>query len=61
MSESGERFIKIFRTAVKEIPDKQVLINWMVYTLGVMSVRAKESELFLAEREIYRMKREVRH
>jgi len=61
MSENAEKFLGIFRDAVRRLPDQQVLVNWMIYTLGVMSVRSTEHELYLAEKEIYKLKPEVRH
>ena len=61
MNKPGGEFLKIFKKAVKELPDTQVFVNWMIYTLGVMAYRAEEEELWLAEREIYKMKPEVRH
>lgn len=61
MSEQAEKFLEIFREACHVIPDKQILINWMVYSLGVLSVHATESEINLIEKEVFNQKQNVRH
>lgn len=61
MSENANRFLEIFRDACHKIPDTQVLVDWMVYSLGVLSVHAKDEELELIEDEIWRAKARVRH
>ncbi|HEC62390.1 MAG TPA: hypothetical protein ENI27_09110 [bacterium] len=61
MSEQAERFLEIFREACKVIPDTQILVDWMVYSLGVLSVHATESEINLIENEIWNQKQRVRH
>ncbi len=61
MSEQAERFLEIFREACKVIPDTQILVDWMVYTLGVLSVHATEFEIDLIEKEVWNQKQRVRH
>jgi len=61
VSEQAERFLEIFREACKVIPDTQILVDWMVYSLGVLSVHATESEINLIENEIWNQKQRVRH
>ena len=61
MSEQAERFLEIFRQACQVIPDTQILVDWMVYSLGVLSCHATESELELVEKEVWNQKQKVRH
>ncbi len=61
MSEQADRFLEIFREACKVIPDTQILVDWMVYSLGVLSVHATESEINLIEKEVWEQKQRVRH
>ena len=61
VSEQADRFLEIFREACQVIPDTQVLVDWMVYSLGVLSVHATESEINLIEKEVWNQKQMVRH
>jgi len=61
MSEHSDRFLEIFRDACGKIPDTQRLVDWMVFSLGVLSVHCTEMELDLMEEEIWNQKQRVRH
>ncbi|KKN30693.1 hypothetical protein LCGC14_0831520 [marine sediment metagenome] len=61
VSEQAEKFLEIFREACHSIPDTKILVDWMVFTLGVLSVHATETELNLIEDEAWRSKGRVRH
>ncbi len=61
VSEQSDRFREIFREACQVIPDTKILVNWMVYSLGVLSVHSTESEINLIEDEIWNHKQMVRH
>ena len=61
MNEEAERFLEIFREACRVIPDTQRLVDWMVFSLGVLSVHSTDIELNLIEKEVWNQKQRVRH
>ena len=61
MSEQADRFLEVFREACQVIPETKILVDWMIFSLGVLSVHATEDEINLIGDEVWKAKGRVRH
>jgi len=61
VSEQADRFLEVFREACQVIPETKILVDWMIFSLGVLSVHATEDEINLIGDEVWKAKGRVRH
>lgn len=61
IDEQAGKFLELFQEAIKVIPDRRIFLEWVIYSLGVLSTHASDTELEIIECAIWTMKQEIRH